>query len=155
MADNWSLIILALAVGWIVQYVFTYFQLKRFYHRLNNLKRLGTVSVGKEGTVWRKRVYAVLVVDENKQIKRVEQLSGWTTFASLSYLPGLEGYHLEDLFDDTLTFPGTQKQLLALQNAAKYILAEEQRKQEKQSISENSPGEELDKPQSSIPTMIA
>ena len=155
MADNWSLIILALAIGWIIQYVFAFFQLRRFYHRLNSLKRLGKVSVGKEGTAWRKRVYAVLVVNENKQIKRVEQLSGWTTFASLRYLPGLEGYQLEDLFDDTLTFPVTRKQLLALRDAAKYILAEEQKKQEKQSISENSPIEELDKPSSSIPTMLA
>ena len=139
-----TLIVLSLAVAWFIQYCLAFFQLRRFYRRVSELRRTGIVSIGMEGSAWRRRVYAVLVIDKDHQIKHVEQLSGWTFLATLQPLPGLEGHPMSDLFDDSLALPVNRKQLLALRNAAGYILDAEERKKEKQKAQEEQSQEHGD-----------
>jgi len=129
--DNWSFIILAMGIAWAIQYGLAYLQLKRFYRRVSELRRLGTVSVGKAGSAWRRRVFTVLVVDRERIIQHVEQLAGWTVFANLKPLTGLEGRPMSDLFNDSLALPVTRKQLLALRNAAEFIIQLDDRKKVK------------------------
>jgi len=129
--DNWSFIILAMGIAWAIQYGLAYLQLKRFYRRVSELRRLGTVSVGKAGSAWRRRVFTVLVVDRERIIQHVEQLTGWTVFANLKPLTGLEGRPMSDLFNDSLALPVTRKQLLALRNAAEFIIQLDDRKKVK------------------------
>jgi len=136
MDNPWSIIILGLAIGWGIQYVLAYFQLKRFYRRVSELRRLGTVSVGKAGSAWRMRVYTVLVVNRERIIQHVEQLSGWTVLAALKPLPGLEDRPMSDLFDDSLILPVSPKQLLALRNAAEFIIQMDDKKKQKQKETE-------------------
>jgi DNA-binding transcriptional regulator of glucitol operon len=136
MNETWRTVILALGIAWGIQYGLAYFQLKRFYRRINELRRLGTVSIGKGGSTWRLKIYVVLVVDKEKRIVHVEQLSGWTILAKLRPLPGLEGRPVQDLFDDTLALPVTQKQLLALRSAAEFIIEAEERKNKKKKSTE-------------------
>jgi DNA-binding transcriptional regulator of glucitol operon len=136
MDNPWSIIILALAITWGIQYALAYWQLKRFYRRVSELRRLGTVSVGKAGSAWRRRVYTVLVVDRDRIIQHVEQLSGWTVLANLKPLPGLEGHPMSDLFDDSLVLPVSPKQLLALRNAAEFIIQMDDKKKQKQKDTE-------------------
>jgi len=128
----WQFIILAMGIAWTIQYVLAYLQLKRFYRRVSELRRLGTVSTGKAGSAWRRRVFTVLVVDRDRIIQHVEQLSGWTVFANLKPLTGLEGRPMNDLFDDSLVLPVTHKQLLALRNAAEFIIQLDDKKKAKQ-----------------------
>ena len=127
----WQFIILAMGIAWSIQYGLAYLQLKRFYRRVSELRRLGTVSTGKAGSAWRRRVFTVLVVDRDRIIQHVEQLSGWTVFANLKPLTGLEGRPMSDLFDDSLVLPVTHKQLLALRNAAEFIIQLDDRKKVK------------------------
>ena len=129
-------IILALAAGWFLQYCLAFIQLRRFYKRVSELRRLGTTSIGKEGSAWRRRVYTVLVVDKNHIIQHIEELSGWTFMATLKPLPGLEGRPMSDLFDESLALPVKRKQLMALRNAASFILEAEERKKERQKAQE-------------------
>ena len=116
-----TLIILGLSVAWMIQYVLTFFQMKRYYRRIAELRRLGKVSIGVAGSTWRRRQYAVLVVDANQRIVHVEELSGWTVFAGLKPVTGLDGRPMSDLDDDELELPVSEKLLLALRNAASYI----------------------------------
>ncbi len=116
-----SLIILGLAVAWSIQYILTIFQMRRFYKRVAELRRLGTVSIGVAGSTWKRRQYGVLVVDVNHRIVHVEQLSGWTVLASLKPVAGFDGHPMSDLDDETVEWPVSEKLVLALRNAASYI----------------------------------
>ena len=116
-----TVIILGLALAWTIQYILTFYQMRRYYRRIAELRRLGKVSIGVAGSTWRRRVYAVLVVDVNHRIVHVEQLSGWTVFANLKPVAGLDGRTMSDLDDDDVELPVSNKFLLALRNAASYI----------------------------------
>ncbi|MBP7690882.1 MAG: transcriptional regulator GutM [Anaerolineales bacterium] len=121
-------IVLLLAFMWAFQYGLSFWQMRRYYKRLAELRREGLVWVGLAGSAWRRRQYAVLVVTPEQRIVRAEQLSGWTVLATLKPLPGLEGRPVSDLLDDTVTLPVTKKQLAALRDAVKHMQAYAARK---------------------------
>ncbi len=121
MDSTATTIIVTLAVAWVIQYYFAWWQMRRFYKRMADLRRDGLTSVGMSGSTWRRKQYAVLVVDNNHKIVHVEQLSGWTVLATLKPVPGLDGRPMSDLWDDDLHLPVSPKLLLALRNAGTYI----------------------------------
>lgn len=123
MLTTTSAVIALLAVAWFLQLGLSYWQMRRFYGRLSVLRREGRVSIGMEGSAWRRRQYGVLVVDPQDRILRAEQLSGWTIFAALKPVPGLEGLSLDDLDDDARmsALVPNRKLLLSLRNAAKFV----------------------------------
>ncbi len=121
MVSSATTIILALATMWAIQYVLSFWQMRRYYRRLAELRRDGVVWVGLAGSAWRRRQYAVLVVDQNNQIVHAEQLSGWTVLATLKPVPGLAGRPVSDLLDDTIQLPVSKKLLAALRNAVQHM----------------------------------
>jgi len=137
MFETAAYIIVALALGWMIQYAFAYYQLRRFYRRVSELRKDGIVSIGLAGSAWRGRLYAVLVVDKEHMIRHAEQLSGWTIMAQLKPMEGLTGRPMSDLLDDSVELPVSPKQLLALRNAISYIEAMERRKREKEQENED------------------
>ncbi len=118
-----SIIIIGLAIAWSLQYILAFWQMRRYYRRLAELRKKGLVSVGLAGSAWRRRQYAVLVVDKHDQnrIVCVEQLSGWTVMATLKPVPGFEGRPVSDLLDDDIQLPVSPKLLLALRDACKHL----------------------------------
>ncbi len=139
-----TMIILGLAGAWLLQLFLSYFQLRRFYGRVSQLRKTGNlVSIGVAGSAWKRRQYAILVVDpETDVIRQSEQLSGWTVLASLKPLHGLEGMTLQDLLDEEKPLPKhiNRKLALALRDAAKHIVDFKTRKKEEdeQSLVESS-----------------
>jgi DNA-binding transcriptional regulator of glucitol operon len=129
-----TMIILGLAGAWLLQLFLSYFQLRRFYGRVSQLRKTGNlVSIGVSGSAWKRRQYAILVVDpQTDVIRQCEQLSGWTVLASLKPLHGLEGMTLQDLLDEEKPLPKhiKQKLALALRDAAKHIVDFKNRKKE-------------------------
>ncbi len=121
MDSTATLIIVGLALAWSLQYVLAFWQLRRFYGRVAALRRDGIVSIGMSGSTWRRKQYAVLVVDQNGKIVHAEQLYGWTVFAKLKPVPGLAGRPLSDLSDDHIEMAIPDKLLSAFRNAATYI----------------------------------
>ncbi len=121
MNSTATIIIVSLAVAWIIQYYFAWWQMRRFYKRIAVLRQDGLVSVGMSGSTWRRKQYVVLVVDKQRRIVHIEQLSGWTVLASLKPVPGLDGRPMSDLMDDGRNLPVAPKLLLALRNAATYV----------------------------------
>jgi len=122
---NMSYLVLGLGFAWAIQYVLSFYQLRRFYNRIYQLRRQhqGIAAIGMAGSAWRRRQYAVLVVDENDRILAAEQLSGWTIFANLKPVKGLVGLPSEALFDDqaVLSISKKKKLLLAFRNAAEHL----------------------------------
>lgn len=115
-------IIILLAVAWAIQYGLAFWQLRRFYKRIHQLRRYGSVWIGKYGSAWKGREFAVLVVNKARIITRVEKFTGWTVFANLTPVDGLEGRPISDIMDDTVELPVSKKFLLALRNATQFIL---------------------------------
>jgi hypothetical protein len=103
MSSPYSAIIIILAAAWVI------------------------VWIGKEGSAWKGRQYAVLVVNKEKVITWVEQFSGWTVLAALRPVSGLEGRPISDLLDDSIELPVSKKMRLALCNAVKFIQETEER----------------------------
>jgi glucitol operon activator protein len=116
-----TVIIIALAFVWTLQYLLTFRQMRRFYRRIAQLRRDGVLSVGMAGSTWRRKQYAVLVVDEHCGIVHAEQLSGWTVFARLKPIPGLVGQPMNHLWTDDVEVPVPPKLLRALRDASTYI----------------------------------
>lgn len=123
MDSTGTTIVLLLAIMWALQYGLSFWQMRRYYKRLSELRREGMVWVGLAGSAWRRRQYAVLVVSPDQRIVRVEQLSGWTVLATLKPVPGLEGRPVSDLLDDSVPLPVSGKLLLALRDAVKHMQA--------------------------------
>jgi DNA-binding transcriptional regulator of glucitol operon len=121
MNSTGSAIIIMLAFAWLIQFGLSFFQMRRFYRRVAALHKFGSVWIGMEGTAWKRRQYAVLVVDKENIIRRAEQLSGWTILAALKPVTGLDGRPISDLMDDTIELPINKKLLLAFRNAVKHI----------------------------------
>jgi DNA-binding transcriptional regulator of glucitol operon len=134
MQSTATAIILLLAGAWLLQYFMAYLQLRRFYKRVAQLHRLGSV--------WRRRTYAILVVDKNERVVKVEQLSGWTVWAVPKPVPGLEAITLDTLMNDSIDLPVNRKLRLALQNAVGHIRAAEERKQSKSAPAEETSSNE-------------
>jgi len=97
--DSRSLgVFLALLVGaWLLQGALSFWQAKRFYGRIQRLRKLGRAAVGMSGNMYKTKVYGVLVVDERDQIVLAEKLTGWTVFARLRTVDLLAGRTLSDL----------------------------------------------------------
>jgi DNA-binding transcriptional regulator of glucitol operon len=133
-----SVIILSLVIMWVLQYALAFWQMRRYYGRIAELRREGQVWVGMAGSAWRRRQYAVVVVSPDNRIVRVEQLSGWTVLATLKPVRGLEGRPLNDLLDDSLQLPVSKKLLLALRDAVKHMQAHAAKKAIKAQANNNA-----------------
>jgi DNA-binding transcriptional regulator of glucitol operon len=148
MSKTYSVIILLLVLAWVIQYGLSFWQLRRFYKRIHQLRRYGSVWIGKEGSAWKGRQYAVLVVNKEKVITKVEQFSGWTVLATLQPVSGLEGRPISDLLDDSIELPVSRKMRLALRNAVKFIQETEERAaaKEREELETPAVSETLEKP---------
>ncbi|NOX61961.1 MAG: transcriptional regulator [Chloroflexi bacterium] len=122
-----SKLIILIAIAWALQLALTLWQTRRFYRRLYELRRDGRSAIGMAGSIYRGRIYVILVVSEDNIIRHAEKLSGWTVFASLRPVPILVGKPLDLLLketDDSLSL--SKKEREAFLNAANNLLEFEQ-----------------------------
>jgi DNA-binding transcriptional regulator of glucitol operon len=120
--NRYAGLFLAVALVWILQLALSLLQTRRFHKRVFELRKEGNqTSVGMSGSTWRRKVYAVLVVDENRTIIRGEKLSGFTVFANLKPVPELGGKPMSVLDEDTPVAGINEKLWKAFQNAAGFI----------------------------------
>ena len=115
-------IFLVVAAVWSIQFLLSYWQLRRFHQRLAELRKLGRCSVGMSGSRWQGRTYGVLVLDEQERVRHAASFSGWTVFSTLQPIIGLEGMR-----PDAILSAGTplidlrRSDWLALQHAARFF----------------------------------
>lgn len=117
--DNFTIFLIGLVVMWLFQFGLAYFQMRRFYRRMVQLKRTGLTAVGLCGNQYKGRAYAVLTIDENDRVVHAEKFSGWTVFANLKPVPEMQGLSLEEVLADATRLPVSQKLQTAFNNAAK------------------------------------
>ncbi len=142
-----STLIIGFVIAWVIQFVMTYFQMRRFNKKLSQFKKLGTTAVGMSGSMYKRRTYGVLVIDKNEKILHAEQFSGWTVFASLKPVQELEGLTPADIMNESLELPITKKTRSAFQNAVQQIENAKKKADEQKAlikngqIAENLPGD--------------
>jgi DNA-binding transcriptional regulator of glucitol operon len=76
--------------------VFSFWQAKRFYGRIQQLRAFGRTAVGVAGSIYRTKAYGVLAVDDQNRIVRAEKLSGYTFLAQPRPVQQLAGLTLSD-----------------------------------------------------------
>jgi DNA-binding transcriptional regulator of glucitol operon len=116
-----STIIIAFVIAWVIQFAMTYLQMQRYNKRLKELRKDGTTATGMSGSMYKRRAYGVLVINEDEKILHAEQFSGWTVFASLKPVKELEGLSIHDLMDENTELPISKKIRSAFQNAVEEI----------------------------------
>lgn len=122
MVNQFGVLILLVVLAWIGQLALSLLQTRRFYRRVAQLRRGSYASaVGLAGSNWKRKVYALLVVDQALTITSAQRLSGFTVFASLRPVAALEGLPLSRIEEDTPVAGISKKQWSAFQNAAGYI----------------------------------
>ncbi len=136
VVDNYLIILFGLVTMWIFQFGMVYFQMRRFYGRLVQLRRQGLTAVGLAGNRYRGRNYAVLTIDEQDRIINAEQFSGWTVFATLKPVPEMVGMHLHEILSNPSKLPISKK---LLQEAFVSAARDLQRARQKQTQSQPEP----------------
>ncbi len=116
-----STIIIIFVAAWLIQYVMTFFQMRRYNKRLSELKKMGPTAVGMSGSMYKRRAYGVLVFDKNDKVICAEQFSGWTVFAGLKPVEELEGLSLNDIKDENVELTISKKIRSAFINAVDQI----------------------------------
>ncbi|MCB9102418.1 MAG: hypothetical protein H6632_22970 [Anaerolineales bacterium] len=117
--DNFTLILIGLVVMWLFQFGLAYFQMRRFYERMIELKRNGLTAVGLCGNQYKGRAYAVLTINEHDRVVHAEQFSGWTIFARLQPVPDMQGLNLDEVLTNHTRLPVSKKLQTAFANAAR------------------------------------
>jgi len=112
-----STIIIAFLIAWVIQFAMTFLQMRRYYKRIRELRKEGPTATGMSGSMYKRRVYGVLVIGPNEKILRAEEFSGWTVFASLKRVKALEGLPIKDIMDENVELPVSKKIRSAFQNA--------------------------------------
>ncbi|MDJ0756562.1 MAG: transcriptional regulator GutM [Ardenticatenaceae bacterium] len=138
MLDSpWSLVIVLLVVSWLIQFGFSYYQMRNYSQRLSILRKDGLMSVGKGGGQYKGRAYGVLVVDKNQKVIHAEKLAGATVFAKLRPVPHLVGRTAAEIAAEDTDLGLSKKLTEAFRFAANEILQADKKPEEE----EEFPGE--------------
>jgi DNA-binding transcriptional regulator of glucitol operon len=135
-------IIIILVIAWALQFAMSYFQMRRFYKRVSQLRKDGVTSIGMSGSMYKRRIYGVLTVDKTDKILHDEQLSGWTVFASLKPVKDVEGLYIKDIMDDSMKLSISKKLRSAFQNSFNEI-EKARKKAAEAKIDESSPQKKI------------
>jgi glucitol operon activator protein len=131
---RFGFLFLVVALAWILQLALSLLQTRRFHRRITELRRGSfATATGFAGSNWKRKVYGVLVVNENYEVIHAEKLTGFTVFASLKPVPDLVGLSVDRLEQDEPVAGIAKKTWLAFQNAAKYLLSHKEEDDEDES----------------------
>ena len=125
MESSTIAVLVALVGAWAVQIMLSNRQMKVFHRRSQQLRRLGThMATGVAGTMYRRKVYALVVVDGDRKVVAAEHLSGWTVAARLKPVANVVGLDLDIVGKGDPPAGVPAKQWAALDHAADFIRAE-------------------------------
>jgi glucitol operon activator protein len=110
-----------IGVAWVLQLMLSLRQMRRFYRRVSELKKLGRTTIGVGGGTYRGRAYAVVVEDASGRVLTAEVMSGISVFARLRSLPELKGWNLRALHDAPPAGLKTKQRAALIQAANKLL----------------------------------
>lgn len=87
--------IIILAVGFGMQYVFGMFQMKNFTKHYTELRRKGKVAVGRKPAILQSGTLVLLQINNKKEIEDARYMQGVTVFSRVRNLNGVEGLKID------------------------------------------------------------
>ena len=120
--NNLFIFFVVFSLAMALQIFLTGWQTKRFFKRVMEIRKGGRTSVGLSGGRYGRKVYAVLVVDDEGKIIHAEELSGITIFSDLKTVIELENKNIQDLVDESNSFLTKKRVIKAFRNAAHELL---------------------------------
>lgn len=115
-------ILVALVGAWALQVWLSNGQMRRFHKRSQELRRMGAhMAIGVTGNMYRRKTYVALVIDDDNRTVAAEELSGFTIFAGLQPIDGVEGIHIETIGRGDPPDGISPKTWAALDHAAGFI----------------------------------
>jgi len=107
----------------VVQALGASWQARRMVSTMKALFQHGTLAVGMSGNIYRGKVYAFLVADDQGAIVKAQQLKGWTVFAPPRPIEALIGLQLGDLLVEAPKNKGLSKKAMqAFSMAARTLM---------------------------------
>ncbi len=129
MIEKYGWLFLVVGLLWVVQLILSLFQTRRFYKKYYELKKDGDASsIGMAGSNWKRKIYAVLVVNKEREIIHACKLSGFTVFANLKKVNSLKGSKIYELEENPEKLDLDKKLLEAFINSAKFIIKHDREK---------------------------
>lgn len=115
---EYTSIFFGLFVLWVLQSIFTFFQLKYFWGYIKTLKKNGEkVFIGRAGSFL--KLYILITRNDQGELIRIEELSGLSVFARFKSLPDITS---QDIYGEQCPTYISQKQWKALKNASNSII---------------------------------
>lgn len=96
------ILIVILAVGFGLQYVFGMFQIKNFTKHYGELRKKGKVAIGRKPAIFQSGTLVLLQINKNKVIEDARYMQGVTIFSRVKNLKGLEGMKIDKILIDDI-----------------------------------------------------
>lgn len=91
------LLIVILAVGFVVQYLLGFVQIKHFTKHYTELREDGRVAIGRRPAIIRAGTLVLLQLNNKNEIEEARYMQGVTVFSRFKQLKGLEGKKINKL----------------------------------------------------------
>jgi DNA-binding transcriptional regulator of glucitol operon len=137
IGENLGVLFGLLVIMWALQFGLTYFQMKKYTKRLKIIRQDGLTSVGMSGGKYKGRTYGILTVNDDNKVIHAEKMAGWTNFSNLRPVPELIGLDLDQILDEGLDLPISNKLLLAFRKAANDLIVAREKGLTKDSTTED------------------
>ncbi|SHM92704.1 glucitol operon activator protein [Caldanaerovirga acetigignens] len=86
-----------IALMWILQGVFSYFQIKNLQNKLKELKKKGRVGLGSSKGRFSPGCIVIIAVDKDGKIAEAYKMSGMSVFARFKEFEDIKGLYLNEL----------------------------------------------------------
>ncbi|WP_040978406.1 transcriptional regulator GutM [Oceanobacillus jeddahense] len=91
------ILIIILAVGFVIQYLFGFVQIKHFTKHYTELREKGRVAIGRRPAIIRSGTLVLFQLNNKNEIEEARYLQGVTVFSRFKSLKGLEGKKINKL----------------------------------------------------------
>lgn len=124
MSGSSVFIVLALASAWLLQIMLSSWQMMRFHKQNQKMRRLGTLmATGVAGSMYRRKIYATVVADDDHRVVAAGRLAGSTIAAGMKPVDEIVGMHIDQIGEGEPPAGVKQKTWDALGHAAGFIRA--------------------------------
>lgn len=97
------MLIIILAVGFIVQYLFGFVQIKHFTKHYTELRENSRVAIGRRPAIIRSGTLVLFQLNNKNEIEEARYMQGVTVFSRFKQLKGLEGKKMNKLKEEDFT----------------------------------------------------
>ncbi|RIP34864.1 transcriptional regulator [Staphylococcus gallinarum] len=93
------LLIILAAIGFVIQHLLGWIQIKNFTKNYIELRRQGKVAIGRRPSVFKSGTLVLLQINGRNEIEEARYMQGVTVFSKFKQLEGLKGLKINKITD--------------------------------------------------------